>query len=256
MKNTQYTLTYVAALIVGALLLIFSGSANIFEYIVMIIGILIVIPSAYGVYRGFAGKKGNNENGKKTGGSLLTAFESVLGLILGIWMICNPSFFVHYLIYTLGIILILAGVLQIINMVNASRDMGGINGSLYIMPSLTMIAGLVIVISGPEKIATAANIITGIVLVLYAINGLITSGMHYKVVRDITKENAREVLQRANEAKEEKEAEKKKTDEEIRKAHEEGRLEGIKEEEERMGDSPSSSADTADSSSSDKKENE
>lgn len=224
MKNTQFTLSYIAALIIGALLLVFSGEANIFDFIVIIIGALIAIPSAYGIIRGFMGKKGTGE--KKTGNPVLTAFESLLGLILGILMICIPSFFVHYLIYTLGIILILAGVLQIVATLNASRDMGGINGLLYIMPCLTMIAGLVIVIVGPEKIASAATIITGIVLVLYAINGLITSGMHFSTMRTIAKENAREALEKANAAEEAEREEKEKTEEAIRKAEEEGIKEG------------------------------
>lgn len=224
MKNTQFTLTYTAALIIGALLLIFSGEANIFNIMVIIIGALIALPSAYGIIRGFAGKKGTGE--KREGSPILTAFESALGLILGVLMICIPSFFVHYLIYTLGILLILAGVLQIVSTLNASRDMGGINGLLYIMPCLTMIAGLVIVIVGPEKIASIATIITGIVLVLYAINGLITSGMHFTTMRTIAKENAREAVEKAKEAKEEAENEKARTEEALKEAEEKGIKEG------------------------------
>lgn len=185
MKSKPYILYYAVALIIGVLLLIFSGDVNIFEYIVVAIGILIAVPSIAGLIMGFRGKK--DETGMRVNRPWYMAAASIVGLIFGTLLICMPSFFYHFITYTLGIILIFAGIVQIIFIVSESRLGGGLSLGWYVMPWLTVIAGLVIILVGPDRIAQIATWLTGGFLVVYSINGLLSAlSSHRHKARAIT----------------------------------------------------------------------
>lgn len=180
MKNTSYILSYVFTLIVGILLLVYNRATNIFEIIIMVIGGCFIIPSLIGLFMGFSGKK--NPDGSRTSRPWYVGASSVAGLVGGVLLMAMPEFFVHYLIYTFGVIMIVAGIIQILFLSGEGRDIGGMPGSWYILPWLTVAAGIAVIIIGPEKIAQAATIVTGIVLTLYSVNGLLSATAH-KVTR-------------------------------------------------------------------------
>ena len=170
-KNLNYILSYVLTLIVGVLLLVYYEQANIFRTMVVVIGACLLIPSIVALYMGFSGKK--DADGVRHSRPWYVGSSAIAGLIGGVLLVAMPDFFVQYLIYTLGVVLVVFGIIQILNLSAEGRELGGNPGGWYIIPWATVVAGIVILIMGPQRIANAATILTGIVLTVYSVNGLL-----------------------------------------------------------------------------------
>lgn len=204
--NRNYLWTYIFTLIIGALLLVFTGRTNLFEIIVIIIGILFIIPSLVLLFMGFQGKKG--PDGQRESRPWYLGVTSVGGLIFGVLLVAMPNFFVNYLIYTMSILLILVGVAQVVNLSTSSTDVGGMSGAWYIMPWLTIAGGVAMIIIGPDRIADAVTIITGVLLVLYSLNGLLGTEAHHTARKRIARAEADEAKAFEDGKKAEEEQEK------------------------------------------------
>ncbi|MDE7160969.1 MAG: DUF308 domain-containing protein [Muribaculaceae bacterium] len=187
-NNRNYIWTYIFTLIIGVLLLVFTGRTNLFNIIIQVMGALFVIPSVIMLFLGFAGKK--EPDGTRQSRPWYVAVTAIGGLILGVLLLVMPGFFSNYLLYTLAIILILEGVAQIINLSGMGNDVGGTPAGWFVMPWLTVAAGVTIIIIGPERIANAITIITGVVMVLYSVNGLMGVSSHHVVRRRLDREEA------------------------------------------------------------------
>lgn len=175
-KNTSYIISYLFTLVIGVLLLLFWNSNNIFETIVVVIGCCFLIPSLIGIFMGFAGKK--NPDGTRSNRPWYVAGSSIAGIIGGALLVFMPSFFVHYLIYTLGVILVVVGIVQILFLGSEGRDIGGMPAAWYIMPWLTVAGGILVLILGPDKVQQIVIIVTGVLLTLYSVNGLMSAAAH------------------------------------------------------------------------------
>ena len=148
------------------------------------IGILVGLPSLVLVLMELFRKKPSDEARKaesrmvKTQAAATnwaTLIAGIAGLALGIWMLCSPAFFIKAIIYTLGAILVLSGIMQIAAIYSASRPLKPLM-LWFIIPVLTLIAGLVVILLGPEKVSALAGLITGIALVVYSANGFASAG--------------------------------------------------------------------------------
>lgn len=184
MKGKNYILTYICGLVIGILLLIFHDREALYNTVVMIIGALIVAPSLILLITELARKKEFAGNaGYAMTLKLTSIIASVAGIAFGIWMLVHPAFFVKAIIYTLGVILMLGGILQIIAIYIAAKPLRPAIG-WFIIPLLTLIVGGIIIILGPAKVSSAAGLITGITLVIYAANGLASAGREAKESED------------------------------------------------------------------------
>lgn len=183
MKSRNYVITYLSALAIGILLLIFHQQSAIYQTIVVVIGALIAAPSLVLLLTLLLRKKPETPTAGASTVRIASEVASVAGLAFGIWMMCSPEFFVSAIIYTLGAILILVGIAQMTYIYEASRPLRPAVG-WFIVPVLTLIAGVVIIILGPQKVASAAGLVTGIVLVVYAANGFASAGREARVLRD------------------------------------------------------------------------
>ncbi len=168
MKTTNNIWINLFALAAGILLLVFANESTLFTSIVSIIGILFIVPSAIAFIVTILPPK--NPDGTRTV-NWFTVFATALGLAFGICLVAVPSFFAAAIIYTLGAILIIAGLAGIGFLVNA-RDGAGKSILLYIIPALATITGIIIIILGrPRLLDHAAAIISGIALILFSVNG-------------------------------------------------------------------------------------
>lgn len=182
MKGKNYLIAYVSAIVIGILLLIFHDRPQLYQTLVIAIGALIAVPSLVLILVELFHKKkkrrkepSTTEKAEESATNWASLIAGVAGLVLGIWMLCNPAFFIKAIIYTLGAILILVGIVQIIAFYQAARPLKPL-GFWFIIPVLSLIAGLVIILLGPEKVTSAAGLIAGIVLVVYAANGFAATG--------------------------------------------------------------------------------
>lgn len=173
MKKQASLITYVCALVIGIILLVLNEKVDLLKGVVIAMGIAITVPSAMMFLSSFVGKK--DEYGVRTYPAWYTIVVACAGLVLGIWMLCMPSFFVAVSVYTLGVGLVLVGIAQLIFIYNASRPFGP-NPWWYCVPVLVITGGLIICFIGPDPVETWATITTGILLIVYAVNGVAALG--------------------------------------------------------------------------------
>lgn len=170
MKTTSNLWINILALVIGILLLIFAEQSTLFTSIVCIIGILFIIACAIALITAFLPPK--DALGIRHINWFMVVAGAV-GLAFGICLVAVPDFFASAIIYTFGVIMILAGVMAFAYLIN-NRDFMDGSWGLYIIPSLVIITGIIVIILGsPHLLNTAAAIITGIALVIYAANGFL-----------------------------------------------------------------------------------
>lgn len=217
MKSKNYIFTYLSALVIGILLLIFHDRESLYNSVVIAIGFLIAVPALVLMITEMARKLPSGADARKSDSIVkwTSVVASLAALAFGIWMICKPDFFVRAIIYTLGAILILVAIIQIVSIFQESRPFRP-SGYWFVIPVLTLVAGVVIIVLGPAKISAAAGLITGIVLVVYAVNGFASTGREAKLVNDMNamqleklREEARDEKAARKQAKADKKAEKK-----------------------------------------------
>lgn len=183
MKKTASLIAYVAALVIGIILLALYNNEqiNLLQGVVVAMGVLITVPSALMFINCFIGHK--DEYGNRVFPSWYTVIVAVAGLILGVWMLCKPGWFEVWMVYTLGVILILVGASQIVFIYNASKPYGA-NPWWYCIPLAVLVGGFIICFIGPKGVNTWATLTTGILLIVYAANGLASLGRERKVERE------------------------------------------------------------------------
>ncbi len=178
MKNLTSIFSYIAALIIGVILLVFYSESMVLQGIVIALGILVALPSLIMLIRFLIPKK--MEDGEKVPTPWYGIVVTIAGLAFGIWMLIAPSFFVSITVYTLAVILILSGISGWLFVSENARPYGGANIWWYCVPVLTILGGVVLCILGASALGQIANLVTGILLVLFAINGFTSYGREAK----------------------------------------------------------------------------
>lgn len=173
MKKQASLITYVAALVIGIILLVLNEKVDLLKGVVIAMGVVITVPSALLLISTFVGKK--DSNGVKVYPAWYTVVVSLAGLVLGIWMLCMPGFFSTIAVYTLGVGLILVGIAEMLFIGNAARPFGP-NVWWYCMPVLAIAGGLIICFIGPKDVNTWATLTTGIILIVTGVNGIAAFG--------------------------------------------------------------------------------
>lgn len=187
MKSKNYVITYLSTLAIGILLLIYHQQQSLYQTIVVVIGALVAAPSLVLLLTMLF--RHRPEGGASAGSKAITVateLASAAGVAFGIWMMCSPQFFITAIIYTLGAILMLVGLAQICYIYQAARPYRAA-AAWFIVPLIALAAGIILVIMGPDKVASAAGLITGIVLVVYAANGFASAGREARLQHDMQK---------------------------------------------------------------------
>ena len=167
--KTSHIFYYIGALLAGLALVIWNSTSAIYEIIILSIGLLMILSSAVTLLITlFPGKKAGKDARKP---SPLFWGPVAGGIILGVLMMAVPSFFVDYLIYTLGILLVICGALQISGVAGGIRLLG-LSGWFLAVPVLTIAAGVIIIVSGTTFARSLLMIITGCMFTGYGINGI------------------------------------------------------------------------------------
>ena len=199
--NSRNILTvYILAIIGGILLIILNGRASLLEGIVIVIGVLFLVvcgvmllqiilsllhkeKSVSDTMIPVAGQSGDIEHApsndqlssmKRTQRRMRTMMLIPVGggILFGILLVSAPGFFVRYLIYTFGLVMILCGLVQLIFTLPGMRWMN-VNRWWLVPPIAIMLVGVTVFILGPEGVEKAIILLTGIVLTVYGIEGLI-----------------------------------------------------------------------------------
>ena len=148
------------AAILGLLMVFYPEDAG--NYFVMVIGALFMIPSIISLATVVAAK----------GRGFTLPVLSVGSLLFGFWMIVSPDFFSTLLIYVLGFLLVIGGVVQL-NMYMVSRALLRVSPFYYISSVLILLAGLVALFN-PGGMQRTAFLIIGCTSLYYALQELIS----------------------------------------------------------------------------------
>lgn len=163
--------TAVLVLIVGIVLVFFYNVTA--EVIVRILGAMFVLAAVLNLCMQLGKTKPSATNRK--GSSLVGMLTAIASGALGVWMLVAPSSLVSLLVYLFAALIILAGVYQICTLALSYKPIRFPAG-FYILPSLLVAAGIIIVILGPEKVTDGLTLIIGIGMIVYAISMFIEIG--------------------------------------------------------------------------------
>lgn len=156
MKSKNLTYTGIVALVLGVML-IFMKSAAI-SAVVMVMGVFFLIAAVLNVIFAF-------KNSSSPYVAILTAIGS---LALGLWLLFDPEGFTAILVYVFAGLMILEGIYHICLLAFAFKD-SSFPFPFYILPILLILAGVVIICIGSERMMSLIVLVTGIALIVHAI---------------------------------------------------------------------------------------
>ncbi len=155
---------------VGIALIILHNHVDILQWISILLGVMFIIPSLWALGVSFLGHRPGDDSDSSTQVSTIVA--SIGGIGLGVAMCLIPSTFAGLFIYVFAGVLIVAGIYHFIVVRFMSKTFV-IPGFYYIIPSLLVVAGLVIMFSSLRTLNNVVVLITGVMLILSAINSFI-----------------------------------------------------------------------------------
>ena len=161
MKMMDYSMVRcLSAIALGILLMVWPEAAIL--YLVIAIGAVFFLPSLFSIVQYF-------QKGRQLGGYFpIVSFGS---LLFGLWLMISPAFFVGILMYVLGVVLVFAGVSQIVTLLRA-RSYAKVASYFFVTPILILLAGLLVLIN-PFAAASIPFIILGVSSTMYGIAELI-----------------------------------------------------------------------------------
>lgn len=138
MNNKSFIYTYLFTLIGGVLLLILHGRDKIFEGMCIILGVGFLVLGILSLLSAvFISDKARAAGAKRSPALIIVSGAS---FILGLLMVLVPAFFVSYLVYAMGVLLVLCGVIQLCNFMPNMRGLG-FSGYFLVAPVLSLFAG-------------------------------------------------------------------------------------------------------------------
>lgn len=166
--------------VVGVLFIIWHNEVNLFSWLVRALGVVLLIPGIWvlvhslnvmhGRVKETVTVNGKKESGRTTATSMLIV--AVASIVVGVWMLIQPGFFVGLIAYVFAAVLLLYGVYQFATLIYFSRP-AVMPWYLYIVPSLFVLAGLAILLTSVRTINSTVTLLTGILLVAGAANILV-----------------------------------------------------------------------------------
>lgn len=176
MKMMNYSVIRgICAVVIGLLLVVWPETAIL--YLVISIGALFLIPGLVSIVSYVM-------NGRKM--RMPFPIVSVGSLLFGLWLMISPAFFVGILMYVLGVVLVFAGISQIITLLN-TRSWTPVATGYFVIPVLVLLAGIVVLLN-PFAAATIPFIILGVSCMVYGISDIINR------IRFRKKDNYQEVV--------------------------------------------------------------
>ena len=176
MKMMNYSVIRgICAVVIGFLLVVWPETAIL--YLVIAIGALFLIPGLVSIVSYVM-------NGRKL--RMPFPIVSVGSSLFGLWLMISPAFFVGILMYVLGVVLVFAGISQIITLLN-TRSWTPVATGYFVIPVLVLLAGMVVLLN-PFAAATIPFIILGVSCMVYGISDIINR------IRFRKKDNYQEVM--------------------------------------------------------------
>lgn len=154
----------IVALLVGLVLVIWPGFIK--QYIIIILGALILAIGVTAIILSYTGKWKHEK-------VPLLLLNSIVDIAFGLVLLIFPNFFAKLLMFVFGIILLVFGLGELINLARTQKLIH-IQWWLYIGPAITTILGIVLFFF-PNQSGNLLFIIFGITTLVYAVSEFIST---------------------------------------------------------------------------------
>lgn len=153
-------------------------------------GIAFIIPSAVNLVLMLTRQKGKSsqtQRGMMERAMLAYGVVASLGGIgLGVWMVVSPETLIGIVVYLFAAMMIIAGLYNVIMLSLGHRPVR-FPLWMYIMPVLTVAAGVVILCTDVKSIESTVVLMTGIAVTAFAVNRFFE---HYRLSAAMAQEQA------------------------------------------------------------------
>ena len=157
------------ALAIGVIMVVNPGEA-----LTTIVKVIAAFLLASGLVSLFIGLK-NKQNGSLP----LMSFNALVDVLLGLVLCVFPGFIARFIIYIIGLVLLVFGVVQLMAMFSV-RKVIGIAGGAFVLPSIVTFVGAFILFNPfAEKVMV---IVAGVALILYGASELFSSWKMKKAI--------------------------------------------------------------------------
>lgn len=167
MKSKTNVIVNVLILIAGIVFIFMHARENVINAIVIITGLLFIASGVFSLIMTFMSRRPDG-----SGSGVPGTLAAVAAVALGLWMTLDPSALVNIIVYIFAALLILGGAFHIY-MLSLGYSPLRFPGWLYIFPALLIIAGLVILFLGAPTVVSYIVLITGIAMVIFAVNSFL-----------------------------------------------------------------------------------
>ena len=170
----------------GIALIATHSDGRLLSWIVVIIGWLFIIPGVIGlIITALSGRKNTAKSPSQT---TLNTFSYAVSLIVGLIFVIWPQTLAGIFIYVLAAVMVASGLWEIIALAT-SRIPGLMPWWLYILPVLTIAAGIFLFTSPTNYTESLFTLIAGIALTCVGANGIFMSVNNYSVRRTLRHNN-------------------------------------------------------------------
>lgn len=170
MNNKTYLYSYILTLIGGILLVALHGRAGLFNAITVTVGVLLLVPGVLAFIRAAFPSRTARMAGARPSVPMIAV--SLASVVLGVMLVAVPEMFTHFIVYAFGILMIVCGVVQFLNFSPSRRSLG-FPWWYMAAPALCICIGVVVMVLGAAQVLDILAMLTGIVLIVYSLNGFI-----------------------------------------------------------------------------------
>lgn len=194
--RTGKWISNVLMLAVGVTLCVMWRRQDILHSIIYLIGGLFVLT---GLINLIVSSHRRRKNMAGTGSTFVGTTSGIGGMCIGAAMLLVPTFFVGIMVYALAIFLILAGSWQFY-ILGYGFSPFKFPGWFYIFPIVLIVEGVVILCAGSVRAsADVVVLMTGIGIILYALNSFFELGSAGMQSRRVTVATVKETMPTAGE---------------------------------------------------------
>lgn len=178
--NASTWLFYIALAAIGVLFIVYYQEANILSWLVRAIGAILLVPGIITLLTSLRTLQNREAKGEdivarhSRGSAKAILVVSVADILVALWMLIAPAFFANLMVYLLAAGLIVYGVCVLAALVYANETIK-VSWIYYIVPSLSILAGLAIIITPIHETQANVTLLTGIILLVMALNSAIQS---------------------------------------------------------------------------------
>ena len=201
-KLNNWPLIVITA-IIGVLFTLWAKETSLFSWLVRAMGVCLILPGIYVFVQSFSKRVPSNtqpvnsvpteidftmpetpqKESTRTQTSVSLLIASVCTVLLGFWLLITPDFFVTLFAILIACSLILYGIYQLIGLIYAARLMK-LSWGFYIVPSLFIIAGVVVLATPVLSMNYVVSLATGILLIFSAVNAALQKVVMAKIAKN------------------------------------------------------------------------